>query len=398
MAKKGKDKEVVVAEAEDGEHKAKKQKKDKTKAKDTPDEAAAMPPSKKDKKDKKKKKDKDADGNPPKDKKSKKRVRDEDEDEGEDNQEVAEPEETPQPTPAPALKLHEPNGAEAKAESATVFVANLSYSVDDDGIRECFQDCGKITNIKWLSDRQSGRFKGCGFLDFESPQAAAAAIAKNGEDFLGRPLKVNAAEQRSGGAGAGAGRGSASPHEPGEPNVEVFVGNLDFRAEEDAIKDVLKACGEITNVRWINDRETGEFKGAGFIAFADLEASAKAIALNGTDFMGRPLKVSYAKGRPDRPERGGGGKKFENKLSEKPEGCTKIFCGNLSYEVDDSAIMDFFKDCGEVTGVRWLTDKVSGDFKGVGFIDFGSEAAVDLAVKKAGQVLLGRPIRIDFAS
>jgi RNA recognition motif-containing protein len=44
-------------------------------------------------------------------------------------------------------------------------------------------------------------------------------------------------------------------------------------------------------------------------------------------------------------------------------GCRKLFCGNLAYEIDDEAICDFFKDCGELTGLRWLTRKETGEFR-----------------------------------
>ncbi|KAJ1619003.1 hypothetical protein T492DRAFT_1088881 [Pavlovales sp. CCMP2436] len=297
------------------------------------------------------------------------------------------------------MKVHS-NVAKAEADKAalgstTVFVANLSFSVDDDAIKAAFKDCGEITTVKWLSDKETGRFKGCGFLEFESVEAANAAIAKNGEDLMERPMKVTTAETKPARAPA-AGFGDR-PQEAGEPNLEVYVGNLSYSIDDDSIKVALKDCGTITNIRWITDRDSGEFKGAGFIQFSSLEESAKVIAMHGQDCMGRPLKTSYAKGRPDKPA-GAGGKKFENKLSEKPEGCTKIFCGNLPYDIDDDKMKAFFKDCGDVTAIRWLTDKVTGDFKGVGFVDFGNGASVDLAVKKAGEQCSGRPIRIDYAN
>ena len=45
----------------------------------------------------------------------------------------------------------------------------------------------------------------------------------------------------------------------------------------------------------------------------------------------------------------------------KPEGCNKLFMGNVAYEIDDDTICNFFKDCGEIVGLRWLTHKDSGD-------------------------------------
>jgi RNA recognition motif-containing protein len=49
--------------------------------------------------------------------------------------------------------------------------------------------------------------------------------------------------------------------------------------------------------------------------------------------------------------------------TEKPEGCRKLFAGNLSYNIDDATIVDFFKDCGELTGLRWLTRQGTEEFR-----------------------------------
>ena len=52
-----------------------------------------------------------------------------------------------------------------------------------------------------------------------------------------------------------------------------------------------------------------------------------------------------------------------SQVQDKPEGCRKLFIGNLSYEIDDETIVDFFKDCGTLTGLRWLTRKDTGEFR-----------------------------------
>jgi len=59
---------------------------------------------------------------------------------------------------------------------------------------------------------------------------------------------------------------------------------------------------------------------------------------------------------------GGTGRKA---MGEKPEGCLKLFIGNLSYEIDDDAITKFFAAVdAELKAVRWLHHRESGDFKG----------------------------------
>lgn len=59
----------------------------------------------------------------------------------------------------------------------------------------------------------------------------------------------------------------------------------------------------------------------------------------------------------------GGSSKPTAKIQEKPEGCRKLFMGNMSYEIDDDTIIEFFKPAGVLTGLRWLTRKDTGEFR-----------------------------------
>ena len=101
-------------------------------------------------------------------------------------------------------------------------------------------------------------------------------------------------------------------------------------------------CGTITNCKWLEDRDTGKFKGCGFITFSSPEEATKAVAMNGTEILGRPCKVDYSVGKPARtPGAGGGGE--VRPMQAKPDGCTTLFCGNLSFDIDDDGIKNFFK-------------------------------------------------------
>ena len=93
-------------------------------------------------------------------------------------------------------------------------------------------------------------------------------------------------------------------------------------------------------------------------------------------------------GRTERPYKPAG---------PKPDGCVELFCGNLPWSVDDDKIGEFFKDCGTVTATRWLNDKNTGEFKGVGWVTFETTEQVDKAVAMGGEALEGRPIRLDYA-
>lgn len=92
-----------------------------------------------------------------------------------------------------------------------LYVGNLSYSVDSSELEQMFAPHGQVLSAQIISDRETGRSKGFGFVEMADPQAADAAIeALNGQESNGRRLTVNEArprEERSGGGGFGGGRG-----------------------------------------------------------------------------------------------------------------------------------------------------------------------------------------------
>lgn len=89
-----------------------------------------------------------------------------------------------------------------------VYVGNLPYNVTDEELQGFFGQYGDINEIKVITDRETGRSKGFGFITFASDQAAQAAIEADGKEFGGRALKVNIAREnprRGGGGGNGGG-------------------------------------------------------------------------------------------------------------------------------------------------------------------------------------------------
>ena len=92
-----------------------------------------------------------------------------------------------------------------------LYVGNLSYDVDSTALEQMFAAHGTVESAQIISDRDTGRSKGFGFVEMSSEAEAQAAIAAmNGTDQGGRAITVNEAkpkENRSGGGGGGGGRG-----------------------------------------------------------------------------------------------------------------------------------------------------------------------------------------------
>jgi RNA recognition motif-containing protein len=80
---------------------------------------------------------------------------------------------------------------------AKLYVGNLPYSVRDDGLQDLFSQAGGVVSANVITDRESGRSKGFGFVEMSSPEEAEKAIQMfNGYSFEGRDLRVNIARPR----------------------------------------------------------------------------------------------------------------------------------------------------------------------------------------------------------
>lgn len=78
-----------------------------------------------------------------------------------------------------------------------IYVGNLAYKTTDDSLRSLFAQYGEVTSARVVTDRISGRSKGFGFVEMPDEVAAQAAIdAINGNDFEGRPLRVNKSQPK----------------------------------------------------------------------------------------------------------------------------------------------------------------------------------------------------------
>ncbi len=104
-----------------------------------------------------------------------------------------------------------PPAADRKREeemSNKLFVGGLSWDTDDVGLRTAFEPYGEVREAKVITDRDTGRSRGFGFVTYTNADSAATAMeAQNGAVLDGRTLRVDHAEDKRGGGGGGGGRG-----------------------------------------------------------------------------------------------------------------------------------------------------------------------------------------------
>lgn len=78
-----------------------------------------------------------------------------------------------------------------------LFVGGLNWKTTDDGLRDAFERFGEVTEAKVITDRETGRSRGFGFVTFVDNAAADSAISEmNGTQLEGRTIQVNEAQQR----------------------------------------------------------------------------------------------------------------------------------------------------------------------------------------------------------
>jgi RNA recognition motif-containing protein len=89
-----------------------------------------------------------------------------------------------------------------------LFVGGLSWNTSDEGLRRAFESFGTVTDAKVITDRETGRSRGFGFVTLSDAAAAETAIrAMDGKELDGRKVRVNIAQDRAPGGGGGGGGG-----------------------------------------------------------------------------------------------------------------------------------------------------------------------------------------------
>jgi nucleolin len=210
-------------------------------------------------------------------------------------------------------KPEPPKPGEFPLSSTKVYMGNLSWQIDDDSLKEAFSDIGEIKSIVWMEEKLTKKFLGAGVVEFSTEEEAKKAVENSGRIVLKRECKIRRWEQRGNTAEerrAAAERGETLPNsnqkeknkkkfpEMGEKPpgcYTLFMGNLDFNMTDDFIWDFFKqgAGVEMIKVRWLENRDTGEFRGQGYADFKKDEID-KAATLHNTPCMGgRPIKLDW---------------------------------------------------------------------------------------------------------
>lgn len=174
----------------------------------------------------------------------------------------------------------------------------------------------------------------------------------------------------------------------GADGATVWVGQLSYEATPEDVREHFTSCGEITDVRLRTDPSTGRSRGFAHIDFTDEAGKKSAMKLDGTEFMGRTIKVDNATPATPRGKDSNFGPKTDT-----------VFMANLAHGLDEDAVRQAFEKFGTIVGdVRLPVNRETGQIRGIGYVQFETEDQAEAAVKGMNGVSIeGRPIRTDFS-
>jgi len=181
-------------------------------------------------------------------------------------------------------------------------------------------------------------------------------------------------------------------HSDAGEGSRVYIGNLSFNVGKEDVADFFKEVGTVTDVYFLS-KDDGSFRGSGFVSFEESDAGNKALEYYDRELLGRPIKVELAKARGEKRENN----RQEKGPSEKPDNCTVVFVGNLSFNSTEQDVYDYFSECGTIKEVRLPTEKETGRPMGYAFVEFEESESTDKAMELNGGDLGGRNIRIDYS-
>jgi len=78
----------------------------------------------------------------------------------------------------------------------SIYVGNLPFSATEDEVRDLFAEHGEVQSVRLMTDRETGRARGFGFVQMDAGDADAAIRALDGKEFGGRSLRINEAQPR----------------------------------------------------------------------------------------------------------------------------------------------------------------------------------------------------------
>lgn len=314
----------------------------------------------------------------------------------------------------------------------SIFIGNIPYDVDRQAVSDIFKNDFTVVRADIVTNR--GRSRGMATVEFDSKQAVLDAIQKfdhfeyRGREIFVRqdypppedkrqkefkPVERLAPEQNyndsfnlrydqnsrySANGGRAFDKTNQGKQLPApEPGTEVFVGNLPFSINWQALKDLMRECGEVLRAN-IREDDYGHSRGFGTVVFKTPEQASMALEkFQGYEIEGRQLTL-----RPGKTDTREHKKEFKNSdFTEGVEGngerSDTIYTANLPFVTSVEDLYELFETIGKVLKAE-LQYNSRGKPSGNAVIQFEMEDLADLAIKNLNSYNYGgRDLNVSYA-
>ena len=194
------------------------------------------------------------------------------------------------PADAPPARKKEPTSDDAPP-ARRAYVGGLPFDATEESVANYFETlCGDLekVEIQCFEDNPE-RCCGIAYVTFVEPDSLDRALTLDGESFKGDGRTMKIRRDRTGN----------KPRRPPPPRIAgsltVYVGNMPWAASKEEVEAILSDAGcAVSSMRYHTDAETGQFRGFVHAELADESSLSNALALAGTRWRGRELRVSHS--------------------------------------------------------------------------------------------------------
>eukprot|EP00931_Biecheleriopsis_adriatica_P117274 TRINITY_DN92808_c0_g1_i1.p1 TRINITY_DN92808_c0_g1~~TRINITY_DN92808_c0_g1_i1.p1 ORF type:complete len:296 (+),score=63.73 TRINITY_DN92808_c0_g1_i1:42-929(+) len=161
----------------------------------------------------------------------------------------------------------------ADVSPGKIYVGGLNFSTTTDALKAHFEQFGKISDCIVMTEKDTGRSRGFGFVTFEDPGSANAAVAMPTQQLDGRSISAKKATRDGGKGGSKGGGGDNGIASGAEYNaVKIFVGGLPASVDYDKLTGFFQKFGTIQDAVVMMDSSTQRSRGFGFVTFTESAA------------------------------------------------------------------------------------------------------------------------------
>ncbi|KAG2543896.1 nucleolin 2-like [Panicum virgatum] len=222
------------------------------------------------------------------------------------------------------------------------------------------------------------------------------------KDKWGQPLSAAAAEVEPSveqaqdppaeGVAPAGGAEAAAAVEGYEPR-KVVASGLPYTTTEADIRKLFEFYGPLGSVQLSRFPDSGNFRGLAFVCFESDEDAVKSLELDGFKIGNRYMRVERCRVTAS------SNKKRKTEFQTDPEkslGCLSAYVGNLSWNLTEKDLRDFFKS-SKIASIRFAIDKRTGGSRGFCHVDFQDDESLEKAVAMNQSELQGRPVKVAYS-